>query len=166
VKVYLVAVMSANGKIARSAHSSIDWNSSEDLKWFKEITTQIGTIIMGRKTFNLIGRPLPDRLNVVMTHNTSSESSEENLVFSSEQPKKILSELEKNGRREVAVIGGREIFTIFLKEKLIDEMYITYEPILLNGIDMFERMDEDVKMKISDVKKLASGAIVIHYVVI
>ena len=43
-------------------------------------------------------------------------------------------------------------------------MYITYEPILIDGIGMFDEMKRDVKMEVINVKKLSGGAFVIHYV--
>ncbi len=165
MKTFVVAVMSANGKISRDSSKTIDWNSTEDLKWFKFITTQIGVVIMGRKTFELIGRPLPKRLNVVMTRNYSSFRNEPNLIFTSEEPINILKTLEKKGYSQTAVIGGKEIFTLFLKEKLIDEMYITYEPVIIDGIDMFSDLKEDVRMRIEGIKSL-SNAVVVHYKVL
>ncbi len=161
MKVFLIAVMSANGKISRSESSPVDWNSREDLEWFKSITMKIGNVIMGRRTFDLIGKPLSDRLNVVMTHKVPS-SKMENVIFSDEKPREILKKLE-NSYSKAAVIGGKEIFTLFLKEDLIDEMYITYEPILIDGMGMLGNIEKDVNLKVIDVKNLHSGSLIVHY---
>lgn len=60
-----IAAMSLNRVIGRG--NKIPWHLPEDFKWFKQ-TTMGGTLIMGRKTFESIGRPLPGRTTVVLSH--------------------------------------------------------------------------------------------------
>ena len=64
MKIILIAALD-KGRVIGS-EGSIPWNIQEDLNYFKEKTTN-KAIIMGRKTFESIGRPLPNRLNIVMT---------------------------------------------------------------------------------------------------
>lgn len=163
MKTFLIFVMSANGKISRSADAKIDWNSKEDLAWFREMTASAGVMVMGRRTFAGIGRPLPGRLSVVMTKTPAKYRNERNVLYTPESPQKILERLGKSGYESVAIIGGREIFTLFLKSGLVDEIYATYEPIFIDGIDLFENMGNDVKLEILDMKALDSGAFVVHY---
>ncbi len=163
MRVSLIAVVSANGKIAKDSSLTVDWNSHEDLEWFKKVTMDMGTVIVGRKTFELIGKPLPKRLNVVMTRKKIHEEGNNNVIFTAQEPTGILNFLKNSGREKVAVIGGKEIFSLFLKEKLIDEMYITYEPILFDGIDLFENVDYDIRLRTEEIRRLKSGAIVVHY---
>ncbi len=163
MKVSLIAVLSANGKIAKDSSLTVDWNSREDMEWFKKVTMDMGTVIVGRKTFELIGRPLPHRLNVVMTRRKIHEEGDNNVIFTAQDPKGILDLLKKSGKKKVAVIGGKEIFSLFLKENLIDEMYITYEPILFDGIDLFENVAYDIRLRTEEIRRLKSGAIVVHY---
>ncbi len=162
MSVFFVAVMSANGKISRSHLSPIDWSSKEDLEWFKEITTQSKVIVMGRRTFELLNSPLPNRLNVVMTHDLPKKNN--NVLFTDASPVALVKELKRMGYDKIPIIGGQRVFTSFLREEAVDEMYITYEPILIDGIGMFDEMKRDVKMEVINVKKLSGGAFVIHYV--
>jgi len=162
LRVFFIAVLSANGKISRSHTASVDWNSEADLKWFKDITTKAGVVVMGRRTFETLKSPLPKRLNVVMTHNPSHEEIP-NVMFTDVLPDNLIKTLEKRGYNSVAIVGGQSIFTLFLKEKLVDEMYLTYEPIIFDGIDLFSDLNGDVKMKMINVKILDSGAVVVHY---
>ena len=68
IKVILIAAISADGKIAeRTDQNSLDWTSKEDTRFFIERTKQAGALIMGRKTFESIGKPLPGRINLILT---------------------------------------------------------------------------------------------------
>ncbi len=163
MKFFFIMVASANGKISRSEESPIDWNSKSDLKWFKEITMEIGTVVMGRKTFEMIGHPLSERINVVMSNSILSQKDDDLLIVGG-GPKAVVKMLENINVKNVAVIGGRSVFTSFMKEGLVDEMYVTYEPIFIDGIDMFD-LNEDVKLKNLEIKGLESGAFVVHYAV-
>ncbi len=163
MKVFFIFVLSANGKISRSQGSKIDWNSKEDLEWFKEKTMSAGVMVMGRKTFEGIGRVLPGRLSVVMTRDTSKYRDGQNVVHTDEPPERILRTLEGLGYASAAVIGGREIFTLFLKSGLVDEIYATYEPVFIDGIDLFKNISNDVKLEVLDIRQLGSGAFVVHY---
>ncbi len=165
MKVILIAVMSANGKISRSKDSPIDWNSKVDLEWFKDMTKSIGVVIMGRKTFETLKSPLKDRLNIVMTRNPI-ESSQKNLIYTSHSPSEVLKMINELGYTQAAVIGGQEIFTLFIKEKLVDDLYITHEAILIDGIDLFGQIEMDIRLKFVDVKMLDSQTFVVHYAIL
>jgi dihydrofolate reductase len=110
----LIAALSKNYVIGNGLE--IPWHISEDLKRFKKLTSG-GTIVMGRKTYESIGRPLPKRKNIVFSR--SKKRIEGCSVRSS--IKNFLKEY-KN-KDDVWVIGGSEIYRMFLP--YCDEMYIT-----------------------------------------
>ncbi len=165
MRVILMAVMSANGKISRSNDSPIDWNSKVDLEWFKDMTKSIGIVIMGRKTFETLKSPLKDRINIVMTRNPV-ESGQKNLIYTSHSPGQVLEMVNGLGYMQAAVIGGQEIFTLFIKEKLVDDLYITHESILIDGMDLLGRIEMDIRLKLVDVKMLDSQTFVVHYAIL
>ncbi len=165
MKIVLVAVMSANGKIARIDKSSIDWNSSEDMEWFKDITKTIGAVVVGRKTFETFKTPLKKRLNIVMTENPSDYKKKENVIYTSDPPEKIVRIVNDMNYSSLAVIGGQHIFEMFLKSKLVNEMYLTYEPVMIDGIDLFKEIGTDVKMNIADLKFINRDTFVVHYII-
>ena len=70
MKITLVAAIASNNVIGKE--NSLPWNIPEDLKRFKQMTSG-NTILMGRKTFDSIGRPLPNRQNIVMTKDKNFE---------------------------------------------------------------------------------------------
>ncbi|RYZ66217.1 MAG: hypothetical protein EOP09_13030 [Proteobacteria bacterium] len=72
-KIRLIAGVSQNGVIGLD--NQLPWKISEDLKRFRQLTTG-GVVVMGRKTFDSIGRPLPNRENWVLTRSADFKSSE------------------------------------------------------------------------------------------
>ena len=93
------------------------WNIKEDLRRFREITSN-HTVIMGRKTYESIGRPLPNRRNVVITRsNVKFEGCE---TFNSFE--KAIKKYSKKGE-EIFIIGGAEIYKQALP--LADKLYLT-----------------------------------------
>lgn len=96
-------------------------NLKGDLKYFKEKTTN-HTIIMGRKTYESIGKPLPNRTNIILTSNVNYDTDEEVYVYNS------LSELmedykEAEDDEEVFIIGGGNVYSQFLP--IADTIYLT-----------------------------------------
>ena len=110
--VFVVAV-AENGVIGRD--NALPWHLKSDLQRFKKIT--LGKpIIMGRKTFASIGKPLPDRTNIVVTRDSNFKAEGVAVAASLDAAHKIATEdaLRRNAT-EIIVIGGAEIFSQWMK---------------------------------------------------
>jgi dihydrofolate reductase len=101
-QVSIIVAISANNAIGKN--NQLLWHLPADLKHFKEITSG-HTIIMGRKTYDSIGRPLPNRRNIVITRKTDLQIENVEIV-NSLQDAISLCETED----EVFIIGGAEIY--------------------------------------------------------
>lgn len=137
-EVILLVAMSTDGFITpldQEKLPSTTWTSPEDKQFFTEKTKAIGALIMGSKTFETIGRALPGRRSVVMTSRPESfsEFSDPNLFFTSKSPEEILTELSKQGVKQVALCGGASIYNLFLQKGLVDKMFVTVEPQSFGG---------------------------------
>lgn len=99
--------------------NTLAWKLSEDLKNFKKITEN-NYIVMGRKTFDSIGKPLPNRKNIILTRDKQYKQ-EKCLVINSVQ--EILNFVASKPHYEIFVIGGAEIYKEFLG--YADRLYIT-----------------------------------------
>ncbi|WP_047980084.1 dihydrofolate reductase [Ornithinibacillus contaminans] len=102
------------------ANNDLPWYLPNDLKFFKEKTTG-NTIIMGRKTFDSIGKALPNRRNVVLSRNNISLPDHVELV---NDISTILEWEKANPTEEYFVIGGGVLFEHFLPHA--DRMYVTF----------------------------------------
>ncbi|MGM9943304.1 MAG: type 3 dihydrofolate reductase [Lysinibacillus sp.] len=98
-------------------NNAMPWHLPGELQYFKE-TTMGKPIIMGRKTFESIGRPLPGRRNIVITRNPQYDAEGIELALSLDEAIKLAGDVE-----EIMIIGGQQIFTESLP--LADRLYIT-----------------------------------------
>lgn len=120
--VNLVVAVASNGVIGKD--NQLVWHLRDDMKFFKDLTT--GHIILtGRKNYESIPekfRPLPNRLNCIMTRNENYQAAGCELF--SDLTKWI--EAFQNDERELFIIGGGEIYRQSLEQDLVDVMYITH----------------------------------------
>ena len=99
----------------------LPWHISEDLKHFKELTKG-HTVIMGRKTFESIGKPLPERENIIVTRDFQyplANTEHKDLIFANSLEEAI----EKAKGSEVFIIGGGQIFNEAILKA--DKLYLT-----------------------------------------
>ena len=108
MKLALICAVAENRTIGRN--NSLPWHLSEDLKYFKRITMG-NSIIMGRKTWESIGRALPGRTNIVITSNTDYEAEGVKVVGSLEAALKLVESISIiDGSEEAFVIGGAALY--------------------------------------------------------
>lgn len=113
----LIAAVAENGVIGQE--NELVWHLPDDFKYFKQ-TTSGHPILMGRKTFESLGKPLPNRLNVVITRNADYQPEGVVVVDSLE---KAIEEARKTGIAEAFVIGGAEIYRQAIASA--DRLYLT-----------------------------------------
>ena len=119
MSINLICALSKNNIIG--INNKLPWNISEDLKRFKDLTSE-NWIVMGRKTFDSIGRPLPNRRNVILSENLDLKISGAEVLHS---PQEVLNLYYADGdKKDLFVIGGTFIYEIFIKH--CDYLNITY----------------------------------------
>ena len=166
MKVILLMALTVDGMIARSSDHFPDWTGREDKRMFKELTIKAGVLIMGSKTYDTIGKPLPGRKNVVMSRNKRRISHQKNLVFTDKHPRELLADLRQEGFEVAILAGGSQINTIFAREDLIDEIHLTYVPqIFGTGLTLFSD-SISIQLELIDFKQLGTGQIFAKYRVI
>ena len=142
----LIAAIDKNGVIG--ADGDLPWNIPSDLKKFKAITSY-KPIIMGRKTWDSIGRPLPNRDNIVISRNKNLNLEGAILTSSPEEAIMIAKQRAKeNGADEIMIIGGGYIYNEFIN--LSDRLYITEVDIEVEGDAFFPKIDSS---KFKEVKR-------------
>ncbi|WP_062047474.1 dihydrofolate reductase [Bacillus sp. JCM 19034] len=98
--------------------NDLPWHLPNDLAFFKRVTTG-HTIVMGRKTYDSIGRPLPKRRNIIITRNKSFMAEGCEVIHTKEELLNMTS-----AETETFIIGGTDIFNLFWD--MVDRLYITY----------------------------------------
>ncbi len=123
----MIVARSRNHVIGRD--NQMPWKISADLQFFKRVTMG-HPVIMGRKTWESIGRPLPGRRNIIVSRNTSYEPTGGELAGSLDEALNQLS-----GAPRVFVIGGEQLFKQAFDKA--DRLYITEIDIDIEGGDTF-----------------------------
>lgn len=167
MKIILMCAITLDGKIARNEHHFVDWSSREDKKLFFGVTKRAGVLVIGNNTYKTFSAPLPGRLHVVMTTDVSDKVGMPGQVeYTSASPEEIAADLAARGYDEVIVAGGGQVNTLFLKAGLINELYLTLEPVVFgSGIDLFRSGEIDARWRLESAEKLNEiGSLHLRYV--
>lgn len=138
----LIFAMDKNNLIGKG--NDLPWHYSEDLKYFKSVTTG-KSVVMGENTFysiyNRIGKPLPNRNNIVATFNKDFNYSDVTVIND------LIAFLEKvkETKEEYFIIGGKTIYELSLP--YADRLYITHINKAYDGDVYFPKIDYDKYQK-------------------
>ena len=127
-------IVAVADNLAIGKDNNLLWHISEDLKYFKRITGG-HTVIMGRKTWESIGRPLPNRRNIVISRSLKADSLAGAEVFPSLEDAISASAGGGSSSEEVFIIGGGEIYRQALP--IADRLYLTIVHTAIYDADTF-----------------------------
>jgi dihydrofolate reductase len=145
-KIVLVVAVAQNGVIGRDG--DLPWRLPSDLKRFKQLT--LGKpVVMGRKTWDSIGRPLPGRPNIVVTRDASFAAPGATVVSSLDEGLAVAQrEAEALGVDEICVIGGGQIYAQVFDRA--DILHVTRVEADVAGDTRFPAIDPAVFEKVAD----------------
>ena len=150
MKISLIAAVGKNNVIG--ADGKLPWHLPEDFKWFKAATLN-KPIIMGRKTFDSIGRkPLPKRFHIIISR-TKQEDTEQVAWATSLQ--EALDIAKKQNTEEAMIIGGAQIYAESLM--LADRIYLTEVDLAPMGDAIFPAFDKSEWKRIVIASHTANG---------
>ena len=129
MKISLIAAFAEERVIGKDG--KIPWTLKEDLKHFRN-KTEGSSVVMGRKTYESIGRPLPNRLNIVMTKNPKMLEGVKEV-----SNRREALEIASSYSNEVFIIGGEKIYEEFLP--MATKMYLTKIDIKTKGDAFFPK---------------------------
>lgn len=137
MKLSLIVAVSRNGVIG--LNNQLPWHLPEDLKYFKSVTMG-KPIVMGRKTYESIGRPLPGRTNIVITRDANWSAAGVEVAQTLEVALKLGEKAcEAAGAEEIMVIGGEQIYRLTLAAA--DRLYLTQVDAEVEGDAFFPEID-------------------------
>lgn len=163
MEVILLMAMTLDGKIARSRTELVDWTGKKDKQYFVQITRSAGVVVMGSKTFDTIGHPLPGRRNIVMTRDKTRHSDDDQLVFTDQSPGQIVADLKRRGFDQAALIGGSVVNSLFAKENLITRIHVTLVPTVFGqGLSLFNT-PLDMCLEYESSREIDAGHLLLTY---
>ena len=127
MEIFLIAAVDKNLAIGRNG--KIPWHIKEDLQFFQKNTLNTA-MIMGRSTFDSIGKPLPNRKNIVMTNSPTNREG----VFEVCDIESAIKEAKKDSNK-ISIIGGQSIYKEFMP--LANKLLITEIDIIVERADTF-----------------------------
>jgi len=127
----IIGIAAVDRKGAIGKGGKLPWHYSSDMKFFRETTTG-HAVVMGRKTWVTLGKPLKSRLNIVLSRDPNIEPEESLLVLTDIDS--VIS-LHNSLTTDLFVIGGAQIYTAFLPH--IEKWIITEVPLTVSGADTF-----------------------------
>ena len=142
MKLSLLAALSTNNVIGRD--NQVPWRLSTDLKRLKNMTMG-HHILMGRKTYESVGKPLPGRTNVVITRQEDYAPEGVTVVHSLEEAVRVAT---ANGEDEAFVLGGAEIYDQAMHRA--DRMYLTRVHAEVGGDTYFPDFDDVSEWRLTD----------------
>lgn len=153
----IIGIAAVDRKGAIGKGGKLPWHYSADMKFFRETT--IGhAVVMGRKTWLTIGKPLKNRLNIVLSRDSNIEPQESLLVFTDID---AVVSFNASLTTDLFVIGGAQIYEAFLPN--IEKWIITEVPLTISGADAFVPKGYLEGFKVVDSKPLGEGLVVKFY---
>ena len=134
----LIVAIAQNGVIGKS-NGEMSWHVKEEFQHFKNTTLGF-PIIMGRKTFETLGKPLKGRLNIVVSKNQAYKTEFDEVVIKSSLDKAI-EHCENINSERIFIIGGGEIYKQAVS--FVDEMIITFMKFEAEGEVKFPKINND-----------------------
>ena len=149
----LIVAVSENDAIGKD--NKLLFHLKDDMKNFKRLTTG-NVVVMGRKTYESIGKPLPDRINVIISRRVHENSENVKWVTSLED---AINTSKDNGV-DIYIIGGGSIYREALEKDIVDRIYLTRVKKKVDDADtFFPKLDYDKKWMINKVNGYKEGMI-------
>lgn len=162
-----IAAVTLDGKIGANEKHFSNWTSKEDKKFMRALLDTCDVIIVGNNTYKTAIKPLSKRNCIVLTRSVKTTNRvTENLLFLNTKSTNLKKTIEKAGYRKIAVLGGAQTYSYCLEHKMLDDLYLTIEPIIFgSGVPLFAGKYKLRKTKIVSTKKLnRAGTLLVHSV--
>lgn len=172
VEVKLYIACSLDGFIARK-DGSIDWlneyeNDSRSDYGYSEFYASIGTVLMGRKTYEQVlgfGEwPYAEKKAYVFTRQKEPLPQNNNVEFVSGDIVEFTCQLKESADSDIWLVGGSQLVKVFLQENLVQEIIVFIVPIILgSGIPLFDHIGKEVRLRTEKVEKYENGLVGLNY---
>lgn len=162
---FAVAAVTMDGFIARYSGHFSDWTTKEDKDHLHKMEAKADALFLGRKTFEIAKQKISKFNCIVLSSKAKGVERKGNAIFFNPKKNSLQKILKENGFEKICVLGGRGAYNYCLKNNLLDEIFLTIEPVLFgNGITMFDKSVKTRDFSLVSVKKLnKNGTILLHY---
>lgn len=180
-------MQSLDGFIAQNQNDDLKWGSGADKQLYKKVSTEFGTVIVGKNTYLQMPKiAFKNRETVVVVRDVQkfvrqnkiqdvkvqkfksiNYIVQDNIYFVESNPLEIIEYLESIGKTKALLVGGGIINNLFLQAKLVNEIQVTIAPkIFGNGIKIFGNDDSNIDLELQTFEKISDNELLLTYKVL
>jgi dihydrofolate reductase len=171
VKIILLAAVSLDGFITRHDEPGSGFTSPEDKRYFQEAVLGFDCLILGSANYEISREWVrthlrPEQLKVVMTRNPERYAGEVQpgrLEFTAQRPREVLEDLGARGFSRGGLLGGGEIYGLYLENGVVDEVWLTVEPLLFGEGTKLSARKLDCRLKLLSTERLNDSTLLLKY---
>lgn len=171
MRLILIAAQSLDGYITRHDVPGSAFASPADRDFFHRALQGFDSCVMGAETYRTARDPIrkglmPDRLRIVVTRDPKAFAADTipgKLEFFSLAPAEIAAVLRQRGCATTALLGGAQIHSLFLEAKLVDELWLTIEPVLFGGGTPLVARQTDIPLELLSQTSLSPQTLLLKY---
>lgn len=172
MQIVLIAVISLDGRLTRPNESGPGFASAEDQAWFRAALQRFDCTIMGRATYDTIRNevtPVADsrRLRMILTRRPEAYAAETiagRLEFTDAPPAEIVAAMRRRGCGRCALLGGGEVYRLFLDAGLVDALWLSLEPVVLGGgVPLADGAVRDARFALDEMRLLSANTLLLNY---
>jgi dihydrofolate reductase len=171
MRIVLIAAQSLDGFIAKPAQPGTAFTSPEDKAHFRTVMADFDVGVFGGETYRVSrdairAQTAGRHLRVVMTRSPeryATEALPRVLEFTRAAPAALAHELRIRGFRRCALLGGAQVHSLFLAASLVDEVWLTIEPLLFGGGTPLLAQPTDIRLELLAMEKLGANTLLVKY---
>src|SRR3989344_230321 len=160
-----IAAITIDGKIAKGPKHFSDWTSPEDKKFMRALLNKCDVVIVGNNTYKTAIKPLSKK-NCIVLSRSENQTNQKNRIYVNPDKTDLRKFIGGRGYKKIAILGGAQTYTYCLEHSMMDELYLTIEPIVFGrGIDLFASKNYLYsKLQLISTKKLNNqGSLLLYY---
>jgi dihydrofolate reductase len=173
MRVVLIAAQSLDGFLAKHDRPGTDFTSDADRAWFPACLRSFDACVMGSATWRaaraeILAAPCSGRRRIVMTRNPAAyvDDAQPGLIeFTAENATALAARLRMEGIEHLALLGGGLVNGLFFAARLVDELWVTVEPLLFGQGRPLAEGRLDVAMSLTEVTRLGRDTLLLKYFV-
>jgi len=171
MRLTLIAAQSLDGYITRHDTPGSAFASDADRAFFREALRDFDCCVMGGETYRtardmIRALLMPERLRIVLTRTPeqfATDTVSGKLEFASTQPAQLITGLGARGFLRCAILGGAQIHSLFLEAGLVDELWLTIEPLLFGGGTPLLARRTSTRLKLIARENLSAETLLLKY---
>jgi len=154
---------SVDGRSSLTEKTLPDWNSQEDRQFLHQSLSHMDAVVVGRKTYEAAAKHLRKRITYVFSSRPTTLCHRESVTFVN--PVRVDLEKLFQDHKNVAVLGGGMAYRFMLENHLLDELFVTVEPLIFGrGTPMFTGGTKTTRLDLLSSRPLnSSGTLLLHY---